>query len=94
MRISSRQRRCLQALAQQGEWPALSGEFGWRDTIVVGACDWRADTRSLLASLADLGLVADESTTTVGRPMASADRAVSLRARRYAITDAGRAALK
>ncbi|OBF77065.1 hypothetical protein [Mycolicibacterium fortuitum] len=85
--LSSRQRRCLQALAVQGEWPAARGDHGWRG--VAGQAPWAADSRRLLASLARLGLVVDESTTTVGR-LPSTGLGLSLRARRYVITERGK----
>lgn len=91
-RLSSRQRQCLQALAKQREWPATRGDHGWSPTTPVG--QWAPDTRRLLASLAALGLARDESTTTVGRPTSSPDLGVTLRARRYSITEQGEEAVR
>lgn len=88
-RLSSRQRRCLQALAEQGSWPATTGEFGWRPDVPVG--DWARDSRRVLASLAELGLAASDGTTTLAgaRTAAGLPGIRTARAHRYTITELG-----
>ncbi len=93
-RLSSRQRGCLQALVDQGEWPAVRGEFGWAG--VASRAPWAADTRQLLAALARMGLVVDESSRTVGSRIGADGSALRgvFRASRYVPSAAGRAALE
>lgn len=94
-RLSSRQRQCLQALAEQGEWPARRGDFGWSGS--AGQAGWAPKTRELLASLAALGLAADESTITVAGSInysAGSLTRSTARARRYTITDKGQEAAR
>ena len=94
IRLSSRQRQCLKALARQGEWPATSGTYGW--SHADGADSWAADTREILAALVRLGLAVDDSTLTVGSAIGREGEAIRGvgRTRRYVITAAGRAAVK
>lgn len=90
-RLSSRQRQCLQALAEQGEWPARRGDYGWSGS--AGEAGWAPKTRELLASLATLGLASDDSTLTVAGSINYSAGAVTkgvARARRYTITAKGR----
>ncbi|QBP29754.1 hypothetical protein SEA_TYPHA_99 [Mycobacterium phage Typha] len=84
MKLSRREREVLRALAKQTTWPART-TTGW-----IGAAaqqDWVPDTRKVLARLAGLGLVEDQSARHIAQV---GGRVTMATGSRFQITDRGR----
>lgn len=84
-RLSRREREVLAAIGRQNVWPVAT-TTGWAGDAADK--QWVPATRKVLAYLARLGLVVDESTSYMPGDVVGMRRAA-----RYRITEEGRKAL-